>query len=115
MITLNADQWQTLQVQESRQFVAGVCDQFLAGRPEMLQNPGREAVLQYMQAAFDYATRTGFTDTPHVVQLMYLAADVPGFYEDPVVDRYLRKPGATPEQRLDDLKAVIMHKLKEMS
>jgi hypothetical protein len=28
-----------------------------------------------MQHAYDYAARTGFTSTPHIVQLMYLTAD----------------------------------------
>jgi hypothetical protein len=43
---------------------------------------------------------------------MYLAADASGIHDDPLVDACLRKPGATPEQRLDDLLAVINNKLE---
>lgn len=113
MLTLTEVQWQNLQQNEARQFVAAVCDEFLAERPDMHAEPGREEVLIRMQAAYDYAAKAGFSSTPHIVRLMYLSADAPGIHDDSLVDHYLRKPGATPEQRLDDLDAVIKHKLKE--
>jgi hypothetical protein len=113
MLTLTNAQWTALQKGEVRQFVAAVCDGFLKNRPEMLERPGRMKVLQRMQDAYDYAARVGFTSTPHIVRLMYLSADAPRIHDDPPVDGYLRKPGATPEQRLDDLDAVMNHKLKE--
>lgn len=112
MLTLTEAQWQNLQQGEARQFVAAMCDAFLANRPEMRDQPGRDEVLKRMQDAYDYAARTGFTSTPHIVRLMYLSADAPHIYDDPLVDHYLRKPGATPEQRLDDLDAVMKHMLK---
>ena len=112
MLTLTKVQWRALQQNEARQFVAVVCDGFLVSRPEMRTRPGRDEVMRRMQEAHDYAARTDFTSTPHIVRLMYLAADAPRIFEDPLVDRYLRKPGATPEQRLDDLDAVINYKLK---
>jgi hypothetical protein len=43
---------------------------------------------------------------------MVLSADAPRIHEDLLVDHYLRKPGATPEQRLDDLEAVVNRQLK---
>lgn len=113
MLTFTEAQWQALQLGEARQFVAAVCDEFLANRPEMRKQPGRDAVLARMQDAYDYAARTGFTSTPHIVRLMYLSADAPRIHDDALVDSYLRKPRATPEQRLDDLDAVIKHKLNE--
>ena len=112
MLTLTEAQWQALQQGEARQFVAAVCEGFLTKRPEMREQPGREVVLRRMQDAFDYATRAGFTSTPHIIRLMHLSADAPRIHDDPLVDQYLRKPGATPEQRLDDLDAVMEHKLK---
>ena len=115
MLTLTNAQWTALQQGEARQFVAAVCDGFLENRPEMLERPGRMKLLQRMQDAYDYAARVGFTSTPHIVRLMYLSADAPRIHDDPQVDGYLRKPGATPEQRLDDLDAVMNHKLKEKS
>jgi hypothetical protein len=112
MLILTDAQWQALQQGEARQFVVAVCDGFLANRPDMLAQPGREAVLARMQDAHDYAARVGFTSTPHIVRLMYLSADAARIHDDPLVDGYLRKPGATPEQRLDDLDAVMNNKLK---
>ena len=112
MLRLDERQWQALQACDANQFVATVCDQFLAKRPELLQAPGREVILGRMQAAHDYAQRIGFTSTPHIVWLMYMAADGPTLVTDPVIEAYLRKPGATPEQRLDDLEAVLQKKLE---
>lgn len=113
MLTLNDAQWQTLLQGEARRFMATVCDGFLSGRPELRSHPGRETILARMRDAYDYATRAGFTSTPHIVWLMHLSADAPGIHDDPLVDRYLRKPGATQEQRLDDVKALIRHKLRQ--
>lgn len=112
MLTLSEAQWRELQARDARHFVAAVCDQFLMGRPDMVQSPGREIVLDRMQAAHGYAIRIGFLSTPHTVRLMYLSADAPRIHDDPLVDGYLRKPGATPEQRLDDLIAVMNKKLE---
>jgi hypothetical protein len=115
MLTLSNAQWHELQLRDQQQFVAAVCDQFMVGRDDMKKEPGREAVQERMQAAYDYALRIGFTDTPHIVRLMYLAADAPHIHDDPVVDSYLRKHGATPEQRLDDLSAVMKKRLEGTS
>ncbi|MFT0735634.1 hypothetical protein [Ralstonia wenshanensis] len=112
MLTFDESQWRALQNCDARQFVATVCDQFLTKRPELVTAPGREVILGRMQDAHDYAERVGFTSTPHIVWLMYMAADGPAIINDPVIESYLRKPGATPEQRLDDLAAVMQKKLE---
>lgn len=112
MLTLTEAQWQTLQQREARQFVAAVCNEFMRSRPDS-RELGRETVLMRMQSAYDYAARTGFTSTPHIVCLMYLGADAPGILDDPLVDGYLRKTGAKPEQRLDELEAVVDSKLRK--
>lgn len=112
MLKLSQTQWDQLQVRDMRQFVAAVCDQFLAKRSELLAQPGRAAVQERMQAVHDYSIRIGFTSTPHIVQLMYLTADAPDLHGDPLIDSYLRKSGATPEQRLDDMLAVMNKKLE---
>lgn len=112
MLTFDESQWQALQACDVHQFVGAVCDQFLAKRPELVSDPGRDAILGRMQAAHDFAERIGFTSTPHIVWLMYMAADAPTLVADPVIETYLREPGATPEQRLDDLAAVLQKKLE---
>lgn len=114
MLILDEQQTQALQELDNQQFVTAVCDKFLSKRPDRLQDPGRDGVLERMQAAFDYAKSIGMTSTSHMIRLMYLEADAPNMHEDPFVDAHLRKPGATPEQRLDDLLAVLDNQLKQM-
>lgn len=113
MLKLTEVQWNALQDRESGHFVIAVRDQFLAGRPDMANEPDREAVLQQMEDAYRFSMRVGFTSTSHIVRLMYLAADAPEIQNDPVVLMHLRRAGAPPEQRLDDLLAVVNLKLKE--
>jgi hypothetical protein len=112
MLKLSEAQWRELQARDARRFVEAVADQFLSKRPEMLRYPGQESVMARMQAAHDHALRVGFTSTPHIVQLMHLYADGPRIHEDRLFDGYLRKPGATPEQRLDDLMAKTKNQLE---
>jgi len=114
MLTFDENQWRALQAADTRTLVATVCDQFLPPRPELLGNPGRKAIRDRMQAAYDYAQRVGFTSTPHVVWLMYMAADAPAFLADTVIEGYLSDASSTPEQRLDDRSAVMQKKLEEV-
>ena len=60
-------------------------------------------------ARYDYAATAGFAGTLHILRLMYLSVDAPRTHDDVPDNRYLRKPGATREHRLDDLNAVINH------
>lgn len=113
MLKLSADQWESLHKRDARQYVMAVSDQFLVKRPEMLEHPGRGVVQERMQAAHDDAIRLGFTSPAHIVHLMYLAADAPGIHADPLITSYLRKPGAQPEQRMDDMLAVMSKKLEK--
>jgi len=112
MLKLSQAQWDQLQTRDSHQFVAAVCDQFLSKRADMLDSLGWAAVYDRMQAAFDYGARIGLRSTSHIVRLLYLTADTPSIHNDALIDAYLRKPGATPEQRLDDMLAVINNKLE---
>jgi DUF971 family protein len=114
MLTFDDSQWAELTVRDTNSFVAAVCDQYLSTRPEIAVTPGRDATLIRMNGAHDYAIRIGFSSTPHIVRWMYLAADAPGIHDDKLVDAYLRKRGATPEQRLDDMLAVVISELKEL-
>ena len=110
MLTFSEAQWRALQAQDTRQFIAAACDQFFVRRPEMQQQAGRPLIFERMQAAHDLALRLGLGSTPHVVHLMFLAADAPGIIADPALAAYLGKPGATPKQRLDNLLAVMRWK-----
>ncbi len=112
MLKLSEAQWNELQRRDAGQFVAAVGDLFFSQRPDMRESPGTDEVFTRMDAAHDYAVRSGFISTPHIVRLMYLAADAPRIHDDELIDGYLRKPGATPEQRLDDMLAVMDERLK---
>lgn len=114
MLQLSEIQWRALLQAETDQFIAAVCDEFLAERPDMLDLPGRDSVLARMRDAYGFALRLGFTSTPHIVRLMYLSADAPGVHDEPLVNSYLRKRGARPEQRLDELDAVMDNYLQGM-
>lgn len=113
MLTLSEAQWQALRQTDVQNFVGAVCEQFLALRQELSQEPGREEVLGRMLAGHDFAAQIGLQSTPHIVKLLYLCADAPQLAFDREIRTYLLKPDATPEQRLDDLCAVVMTLLKE--
>lgn len=115
MFKLSDAQYEALRERDAAQFVRSVSDQFLMERPELVEQPGRDVVYNRMLGAFEFAKSVGFQSTPHVIRLMYLSADAPGIHEDPAVSTHLRRPGASPEQRLDDLLAVVRNKLKGMS
>lgn len=113
MLTLSEAQWQALRETETRNFVDAVCEQFLANRPELFQRPGREEISGRMQGGYSLAAEMGLQSTQHIVKFLYLCADAPQMATDQPVRGYLLKPGATPEQRLDDLSAVMKLVLKE--
>ncbi|MBB2915715.1 hypothetical protein [Cupriavidus alkaliphilus] len=113
MLTLSEAQWQALRRTEVQNFVGAVCEQFLAHRPELLQRLGREQISGRMQAGYSLAAESGLLSTQHIVKLLYLCADAPQMATDHQIRAYLLKPGATPEQRLDDLSAVMKLVFKE--
>lgn len=113
MIAFDEAQWGQLKERDVAGFVASVCDQFLGGRPDMASIPGRAVVQQRMQSAREFTDRADFSSSPHVVQFMYMAADYPGFYDDKLVAAYISKPGCTPEQRFEDLLAVLRRDLSD--
>lgn len=75
----------------------------------------RNLVFDRMSSAHGFALDMGFTSTPDIVQLMFLATHAPQLCTDPAVSAQLRKPGATPEQRFADILAVAESKLKEVN
>lgn len=114
MLTITDRQLQEIHAAMERRFPEEVCAQFLANRSELRDANSRVMLVERMQAAMKYAIDAGFKSIPHIVRLMYLAADAPHIHDHPLVDGYLRKPGATPEQRLDDLDAVMRCMLARM-
>lgn len=114
MITLSEEQLAQLKARDTNAFVTAVCDQYLSAAGTAPSEARRLEVLAMMQAAYDYALRCGFTSTPHIVHLMYFAVDAPGVLQEPAIRMQLEKPGATPEQRFDDLLAVVALELARL-
>ncbi|MGE1001793.1 hypothetical protein [Ralstonia pseudosolanacearum] len=112
MLTLSDEQLRALQAYDTRHFVVAVRDQFVTERPAAAHEPGGQVVLDRMLAAYDHFERLGFTSTPHIVWLLYMAVDAPAWIADPVVNAYLRERSGTLEQKLDDLAAVMQRKLE---
>lgn len=110
MLTLTPGQWQALREDDIERFVAAVADQLIAGRPGLQDQ--RPAVLRRLSAMHRLAGEAGLTSTPHIIRLLHLAADAPGLHQDPGLRAWLSRPGQSPEQRLDDLFAVVDHHLQ---
>ncbi len=114
MLLLSEKQWSQLQARDTQTFVDAVCEQYLGTHQASTTDTERQRIAATMQAAYDFAVHAGFTSTPHIVHLMYFAADAPGVLDEPAVKAQLSKPGATPEQRFDDLLAVVAHELNRL-
>lgn len=114
MITLSEEQWSFLKRRDTASFVDSVCEQYIRTHEAFAPGTTREQTRAVMQAAYEFAERAGFTSTLHIVHLMYFAADAPGVLEEPAVYAQLRKPGSRPEQRFDDLLAVVALELRRL-
>ena len=109
MLTLDADQWQALRADDAGHFVAAVADPLLAQCPSLAGD--RAAVLARMNAMHRLAADVGFVSNAHVIRLLHLAASAPDLHEQPGLRAWLLRPGQSPEQRLDDLLAVVDHRI----
>lgn len=112
MLSFNDAQWGQIQHSDDLAFVRAVHAQFLRGRPELRLDPLREETLARMRRAHTEGIALGFRSTPHLVQWLYLAADAPQIMTDASIRAQLLKPGASPEQRFDDLLATVRHLLR---
>ncbi|BEV17377.1 hypothetical protein HBDW_41650 [Herbaspirillum sp. DW155] len=109
MLRITEEQFQKIQARDTDNFVAAVADEFLADRPDLQAHPGRAEIIGRMRAAYDNGLNLGFTQTPSLIYMMYMSADLPGIFQRPQTQQYLSKPGATPEQRLSDMKDVLRY------
>ena len=109
MLRFDAFQLRNLERADNARFVEAVSALFLKGRTANSNDD--DVVFDRMFAAHEYAESIGISSTPSMVQFMFLAADAPAIFEDPLIARQLQKPGATAEQRLNDLLAVMRWKL----
>jgi hypothetical protein len=109
MLEFSEAQLQQLAQLEARGYVDRVYDDIVAEHPEQ----DVKQLRQRLYGAYDYAVALGLHSPELLTQFLYYEAAAPGLYAAPVVDAWLRKPGATAEQRWADLVAVINSKMRK--
>ena len=110
MLELSAEQLASLDELEKLQYVGEVRKRIVSEFPELAADEGFKARLE---AAYRHAVAIGFVNGGPITQFLYYEAFAPGFYKQPGIDAWLRRPGQTVEQRFADLLQVVNSKLRE--
>lgn len=110
MLELSAEQLANLDELEKLQYVDEVHKRIGSEFPELVADEGLKARLK---TAYRHAVALGFVNGGPITQFLYYEAFAPGFYKEPGIDAWLRKPGHTVEQRFGDLLQVVNSKLRE--
>lgn len=103
MLELSEQQLQQMRLHEHAGFVGRVRAELVAQFPELAGDIGLE---ERLHLAHDRALGFGLESAQARTQFLYQEAFVPGFYEQPAVTAWLRRPGASPEQRWRDFVAL---------
>jgi len=111
MLELNDQQLAALDELEKRQYVQQVHQSLINDHPELAADP---TLLPRLQTAYQRAVALGFTEGGAITQFLHYEAFAPGFYKNPAIDAWLRKPGRPVEQRWSDLIEVMQAKTREM-
>lgn len=110
MLELSAEQLASLDELEKLQYVDEVRKRIVAEFPDLGADEGLRARLQ---AAYRHAVSLGFVNGGPITQFLYYEAFAPGFYKEPGIDAWMRKPGQSVEQRFADLLQVVKAKMRE--
>lgn len=114
MIELTPAQYQQFLDSDTQHFISAAADQYLADHEDLRSDAGRAEVIERMRVAYERGREMGFTSTPHLLYMMTFEAGAPGLFGDELIRYYLSRPGATPEQRLDDFDAILADELQRM-
>ncbi len=109
MLTLTENQLEQLAHLEDEQFVAEVRRGIVEEYAELKED---DSLLGRLDAAHLHAQELGFTERPVLTQFLYTEAFAPGFYKQPAIDTWLRRPGQRVEERFADLLAVMKSKTR---
>lgn len=110
MLELTAEQLASLDELEKLQYVDEVRKRIVLEFPDMAADAGLKARLE---TAYRHAVAIGFVNGGPITQFLYYEAFAPGFYREPGIDAWLRKPGQTVERRFADLLQVTATKRRE--
>lgn len=108
MLELTEAQLQQMRQHEHAGFVGRVHAELLTNFPELASDPSLQ---QRLSVAHDRALALGLDSGQARTQFLYQEAFTPGFSEQPAVTAWLRRPGASPEQRWHDFMALAKARL----
>ena len=103
MLELSAAQLQQMCQHEHAGFVIRVHAELLTKFPELASDAGLQ---RRLSVAHDRALALGLDSGQARTQFLYHEAFTPGFSEQPAVTTWLRRSGASPEQRWRDFMAL---------
>jgi hypothetical protein len=109
-LKLNDQQWAALEDADERNFVGTVRNDVVGMHPELANDPD---LLRRLNAAFDETKRLGFIHDQSIVQFLYLEVDVPGFYRQYAISRWLSQAGKPAEERFGMLMDVLRAKMRD--
>jgi hypothetical protein len=92
---------------DERTFISAVHDSIRNADATFSGDP---ALLDKLIEAFDKARAAGLTRDELLADFIYLEIQAPGFHRHPSIRRWLRKPGAVPDERFADLMEVLRNK-----
>lgn len=90
-----------------REFIAAVRDSIRKVDPTLADDP---AFPDKLTEAFAEAKAAGLSRDKLLADFIYLEIQAPGFHRHPSIRRWLRKPGAAPDERFADLIEVLRNK-----
>ena len=106
MLEFSDKQLRQLALMDARSYVDGVHDEIVANDPSLKTSDLRNRLYR----AHDYAMGLGLLRQNALTEFLHYEAAAKEFYKQSVIDAWLRKPGATPEQRFADLVATAQSK-----
>jgi hypothetical protein len=99
-----------LLTEAERRFISAVKDSIREVDPTLADDP---AILDKLTEAFREARAAGLTRDKLLADFIYLEIQAPGFHRHPSIRRWLRKRGAVPDERFDDLMEVLRNKAEQ--
>jgi hypothetical protein len=103
MLELTEAQLQQMRQHEHAGFVSRVRADLLTRFPDLASD---ESLQQRLSVAHDRALALGLESAQARTQFLYQEAFAPGFSEQAAVTAWLKRPGASPEQRWRDFMAL---------
>ncbi len=98
-----------LVVSDGRVFVTAVRDSVVSTTPALGDDPG---LFDRLVQAYDEARRIGLIEDDLLAEFLFLEIEAPGFYRQPAIVNWLKKPGASIDDRFRDLLDMLRKKLE---